>query len=303
MLLSIRYLLESKESRYRSKKIFMRTISFVCTGKEGNLCQKLTEQRVLPRLSEPFHIGHNKIEGSKITLLIKTYTSLHYYYFLKPSKRSFKSSWRIIMASAGLAYTVTRYDLSSRFQTKRSLKITFYCPSRQIRASSVKWQYHSPLAVNWGAKGWRQRQEKVPTRGVTLLRRWWLTFEPVSGAKPKKLPCNDHFESILSSGSPHKQHTHWKDVWINASKDHRSFCDLSKILTFQTENEEVISKDIQTTELCSPKQLFWVYEALLQSNSQMLSAASYLQRESGSQFTNQGIPWSLKVQHKFQYIL
>lgn len=97
---------------------------------------------MLPRLSEPFHTGH-KIEGSKNTLLIKTYTSLHYYFF-KPSKNHLevvdKSLW-LVQALP----TQWPGDLSSRFQTKRSLKITFHCSSKQMRAGSVKWLYHSPL--------------------------------------------------------------------------------------------------------------------------------------------------------------
>lgn len=42
-----------------------------------------------------------------------------------------------------------------------------------------------------------------------------------------------------------------------------------------------MSKDSQMQKQCSPKQLLWVCEIFLQSNSQMLSAAGYLQKEPG----------------------
>lgn len=244
---------------------------------------------MLPRLSEPFHTGHNKIEGSKNTLSIKIYTSGLFFFFFKPSKNNLKVLEESLWSVQALP-TQWPGVLSPRFLTKKSLKITFYFPSKQDRDGSVKWQYHSPLFLGRaharGSKRTKVNQGKVPTTGVTLLWRWWLTFEATSEAKPKKLLCNVRVESMLSNVSLHKQHTQQKDVWINASKDQRSCCELRETLTFQTENEEVISKDIQMTELCSPKQLFWVCEALPRSNSQMLSAASYLQREPDSEFTN-----------------
>ena len=65
----------------------------------------------------------------------------------------------------------------------------------------------------------------------------------------------------------------------------------------------MISKDIQMTELCSPEQLFWVCEALLQSNSQMLSVASCLKKKHGSYLQNKAFFKRYNVQQRFKYTL
>ena len=64
-----------------------------------------------------------------------------------------------------------------------------------------------------------------------------------------------------------------------------------------------MSKDSQMQKPCSPKQLFWVCETFLQSNSQMLSAAGYLQKEPGSHLQTKVFFYILKSKSNSHYML